>query len=135
MKQRRGPFTSLRHTEDVRGTGGTAQAVRRRMHGCGAPLRRAFAGHPNLGAALLIGAVVLGYLWPVLVGGKVLSPGGMLFHVAPWRTLEPGDLAGYYNRELVDVSLADLPWRALVRQLLHAGVLPAWNPHMFAGTP
>jgi hypothetical protein len=95
----------------------------------------ALAAHPSLGAALLLAAIVLGYLWPVLIGGKVLSPGGMLFHISPWRALAPSDLADYYNRVLVDVPLADLPWRAFARQMLHAGTLPTWNPHMFAGTP
>jgi hypothetical protein len=93
------------------------------------------ARHPHLGAALLLAVVVLGYLWPVLIGGEALSPGGMLFHIAPWRALEPPDLAGFYNRVLVDVPLADLPWRTFARELLHEGTLPAWNPHMFAGTP
>lgn len=117
-------------------SGGTLQTTRRNL-----PTRVAvrcagwLASHSTIAAALFLGTVVLGYLWPVLLGGKVLSPGGMLFHIAPWRPLEPSDLAGYYNRVLVDVPLADLPWRAFARRLLHEGTLPLWNPYMFAGTP
>jgi hypothetical protein len=95
----------------------------------------ALAAHPHAGAAVLLAAVVIGYLWPVLFGGKVLSPGGMMFHAPPWRALEPADFNAFYNRILVDVPLADLPWRAFARELLREGTLPAWNPHMFAGTP
>jgi hypothetical protein len=118
-------------------TGGVAQPAprRARVREGGERVSRALARHPTLSAALLLALVVLGYLWPVLVGGKALSPGGMLFHISPWRALEPADLADYYNRVLVDVPIADLPWRAFVRELLHAGTVPAWNPHTFAGTP
>ncbi len=96
---------------------------------------RLFAAHRSAAAALLLATFVLVYLWPVLVGGKILSPLALLYAFAPWRHQLGQEAGEFYNSQLIDVPAALYPWRWLVRELLHAGVFPAWNPHAFAGTP
>jgi len=76
---------------------------------------------------------VLGYLWPALVDGKILSPAAVLYGFPPWQLLGPPDLFAHLNTLLIDPPVADLPWRALVRELLHSGTFPAWNPHVLTG--
>jgi hypothetical protein len=90
---------------------------------------------PHLAAAGLFALFVLVYLWPALVGGKMLSPLSSLYGYAPWRQLQPPDLANYSNPLLADVPTADYPWRFLARALIRDGTFPAWNPHVFAGIP
>lgn len=91
--------------------------------------------HPRLAAGLLLGGFVFAYLWPVLVGGKILSPASLLYGVPPWEGLAPHDVAAYSNGLLSDVPTADYPWRFLIRQMLHAGTFPSWNPYVFGGIP
>src|SRR5438309_4321453 len=93
------------------------------------------AAHPTASAALIFALVVLGYLWPVLVGGRILSPIADLYGAPPWRAYAPGDVHAYQNTLLADVPLVLYPWRLLVRELLHAAVLPAWNPFVLSGIP
>ncbi len=42
---------------------------------------------------------------------------------APWNILQWDSLAQYF------------PWRTFSAQQVHAGKIPLWNPHQFAGTP
>ncbi len=93
------------------------------------------AARPHLAAGLLLGACVLGYLWPVLVGGKILSPLAILYSWPPWRGLAPSDVSHYYNSLLVDLPLVDYPWRVLARSFIHEGTFPAWNPYALGGIP
>ncbi len=99
-----------------------------------APSRYLFA-RPQLSAGLLLALLVLVYLWPALVGGKLLSPISMLYTFAPWERLAPHDIASYSNSLLSDVPTADYPWRFLIRELLHAGTFPSWNPYVLGGIP
>jgi hypothetical protein len=114
---------------DVARGGALAQGLR-----SSAPSRFFFA-HPDVAAALLFALFVLVYLWPVLIGGKMLSPIAMLYGVAPWRDFAPSDIAGYSNGLLSDVPTADYPWRWLIREMLHDGTFPSWNPYVFGGIP
>lgn len=100
-----------------------------------AGLRRFWAERSLLGAALLLALFVLAYLWPVLLGGKMLGPLADLYRLAPWSRLAPPDLAEYTNSALWDVPSADYPWRFLARTLIREGVFPAWNPHVLTGIP
>jgi hypothetical protein len=84
---------------------------------------------------LLFALFVLVYLWPVLLGGKMLSPIAMLYGYSPWRGSAPPDLQSYLNGLLSDIPTADYPWRYLVREMLHEGTFPSWNPRIFAGVP
>lgn len=115
-----------------RGARGGALAHKLRLS---APSRYLFA-HPKASAALLFGLFVFVYLWPVLVGGRYLTPNGMLYEMVPWNALRtPHGIAGWSNGLLSDVPTADYPWRFLIRQLLHAGTFPAWNSYVFDGIP
>jgi hypothetical protein len=98
-------------------------------------LPRTLAAHSTLSAALLFALLVLVYLWPVLLGGKVFSPDAVLYKLAPWQPYQPHDVLSYENYLLADVPLVLRPWRELARQLLHDGVLPVWNPHALTGVP
>jgi hypothetical protein len=113
---------------DARG-GALAQRLR-----SSAPSRYLFA-HPSLSAGLLFGLLVLVYLWPALVKGELLSPTSFLYGATPWTPFIPDDVGGYLNSLLADVPTADYPWRFLVRQMLHSGTFPSWNPYVFGGIP
>jgi hypothetical protein len=91
--------------------------------------------HPHVWAALLLGLLVLVYLWPALVGGRVLSPTADLYAVVPWQAYAPPGVQRFQNLVLVDIPQVLYPWRVLVRGLLHDGVLPAWNPYALTGVP
>ncbi|HZV73422.1 MAG TPA: hypothetical protein VFF79_06880 [Conexibacter sp.] len=99
-----------------------------------APSRYLFC-HPSLAAGLLLGLFVLVYLWPAVVGGELLSPIAHLYGFSPWRPYAPHDIASYSNPLLSDVPTADYPWRFLIRQMLHEGTFPSWNPYIFGGIP
>jgi len=90
---------------------------------------------PTLAAALLLALPVLLYLWPVLLGGRMLTPIPVLYLFVPWSHGAPASYHDWFNLDLVDPALADYPWRAFARGLIRDGILPAWNPHVFAGTP
>jgi hypothetical protein len=102
-------------------------------------LRRArgatLAAHQHVVAGVLLGACVFAYLWPVLVGGKILSPIAALYDYVPWLDLQPPDMQRYHNWVLLDLPVVNFPWRFLVRQQLHEWVLPAWNPYVLSGSP
>jgi hypothetical protein len=91
--------------------------------------------HPHLWAALLLGLVVFAYLWPVLVGGKILAPNAVLYTYVPWSGYAPPGLGDYFNPLLDDVPMAVYPWRFVTRMLLHEGTFPAWNPYVLSGIP
>src|SRR5215207_4447948 len=110
-------------------SGALAQGLR-----SSAPLRF-FSSRPTLSAALLFALFVFAYLWPALVGGKLLSPLALLYNSPPWRPFVPPDVASYGNGLLSDVPTADYPWRFLIRELLHAGTFPSWNPFVLGGIP
>ena len=93
------------------------------------------ATHAHLWAALALGLVVFGYLWPVLVGGKILSPIADLYQAQPWQSYAPADVGRFQNGLLIDLPVVQYPWRTLVRQLLHEGSFPAWNRYVMAGIP
>jgi hypothetical protein len=99
------------------------------------PLLRTLAAHPHRTAAGFFALLVFVYLWPVLVGGKVLSPIALLYEFPPWTQYRPAGLSGYTNTLLSDLPFADYPWRFFARELLREGTLPLWNPHVFAGIP
>ena len=97
---------------------------------------RALRAHEHRTAAGLLALFVLVHLWPVLVGGDVLSPGAWLWELSPWRSSAPaGGVARWFNPLLTDPSTSYHPWDVLARELIHGGTFPAWNPHAFAGTP
>jgi len=96
---------------------------------------RYLAAHPGFSAALLFALFVLVYLWPALIRGELLSPIGVLYEFPPWQRLAPHGFRSFSNSLLTDVPTADYPWRFLVRELLHHGTFPWWNPYVFGGIP
>ncbi|HZV72305.1 MAG TPA: hypothetical protein VFF79_01195, partial [Conexibacter sp.] len=78
--------------------------------------------------------LVLAYLWPVLIGGSILAPMGLLYHSTPWAVGAPAGAFHYFNGELADVPGTYYPWAVLARRLIHSGTFPAWNPFAFTGT-
>jgi hypothetical protein len=98
-------------------------------------IARALVAHEHRSAALLLGLLVLAYLWPALIQGRLLSPTALLYAEAPWQSSAPAGIARWINGDLGDVPYASYAWDVLARRLLHAGTFPAWNPYAFGGTP
>ncbi|MFL5818258.1 MAG: YfhO family protein [Conexibacter sp.] len=96
---------------------------------------RALAAHEHRSAALLLALVVLAYLWPVLLAGRVLTPTALLYAETMWHAVAPAGVERWINPDLGDVVYGYYPWDVLARELIHAGTFPAWNPHAFGGTP
>jgi len=99
----------------------------------GAAVLRRLRRHPTWTAAALLALPVLVSLWPALVGGDVLSADAVLYGSAPWHASAPAGIESFRNTMLTDVPLVVRPWHELVRQLLHDGVPPLWNPHVLSG--
>lgn len=75
------------------------------------------------------------YLWPALIDDKVLSPDSVLYAFAPWRYAAPVGFQNAWNPLLTDIPAAYYPWDVFARDLIRAGVFPAWNPDAYSGTP
>jgi len=84
---------------------------------------------------LLLGLVVLVYLWPALVAGHVLAPTALLYLQPPFHAVAPAGVERWLNTDLGDVPYAYYVWDVLAHRLIHAGTFPAWNPYAFGGTP
>lgn len=98
-------------------------------------LARLFLRREHMGAAMLMMLVALVYLWPALIAGKVLSPNSVLFLFAPWQSTAPAGFEHTWNPVLSDIPTAYYPWNFFARQMIHAGIFPAWNPNAYSGTP
>jgi hypothetical protein len=86
-------------------------------------------------AALLFAVLVVGYLWPALFGGKVLTSLSVLYTYPPGDAVAPPDLKAYLNPLLSDPARQFYPWAVFAHDSLHSGVFPAWNPYALGGTP
>ena len=89
----------------------------------------------RLGAAALLGLLVLIYLWPVLISGKVLAASSSLYLFTPWYTSAPADFPQHLNSLLTDIPFAVRPWNVIMREAIHNGTFPSWNPRSLTGTP
>ncbi|HEU4701728.1 MAG TPA: YfhO family protein [Conexibacter sp.] len=96
---------------------------------------RALRAHEHRSAALLLALLVLAYLWPALIEGRLLSPLAQLWGSHPWQTSAPRGIGRWINGDMGDVPVTYYPWDVLARRFIHAGTFPAWNPYAFAGTP
>jgi hypothetical protein len=96
---------------------------------------RWLAAHERTSAALLFAGFVLVYLWPVLIGGNVLSPRSVLFQFAPWANSAPTRWEYQTNFILGDVPMSIYPFHVLAREFIHHGTFPAWGQHAYAGVP
>lgn len=86
------------------------------------------------GFALVLGALVAGFLAEALIGGRVLSPADFLFVSASFRGVK-GASYEPVNRLLTDPVLQFQPWMELNRSMLRQGRLPLWNSAAGCGTP
>jgi len=91
--------------------------------------------HEHRSAALLLALLVLAYLWPALLQGRLLSPLALLYNDYPWSSAVPRGVTRWINGDLGDVPYSYYPWAVLARDAIHSGTFPAWNPYAFAGTP
>lgn len=82
---------------------------------------------------LLILAVLIGFFWDVLLGGKVLlTCNPSLWY--PWRYYaSKADLESRTYR--TDSALTYLPRMAYLHDCLRSGRPPLWNPYIFMGFP
>ncbi len=84
--------------------------------------------------AIVLGALIGGFLGESLFGGKVLSPADVLFVSASFRDLKGPD----YDPEnllLSDPVLQFQPWLEFNRRMILQGRLPLWNDLAGCGTP
>ncbi len=84
--------------------------------------------------ALMLGALVSGFLAESLFGGKVLSPADVLFVSASFRDLKGPDYEPV-NRLLTDPVLQFQPWIEFNRAMIRTGRLPLWNDRAGCGAP
>ncbi len=74
-------------------------------------------------------------LWPVLFGGRVLMPGGMIQAMSPWSATQARDADDSWNALLWDSAAYFYPARDFLGRSLRSGTLPLWNPYQMCGTP
>jgi hypothetical protein len=86
-------------------------------------------------AALLFALLAIALLWPVLLGGRVLTSNSILYFLSPWAPQKPADVTSYLNPVLSDIPQAYYPWWSYARDSLRSLQLPQWNPFALAGTP
>ncbi len=95
-------------------------------------LRRWWEAPPWRVTAVLAAAVVA-VLGPMLFGGALMLPLGMVANFPPWRGLPPSE-AGF-NPLQHDLVMQIVPGQAAVREVTGAGEWPLWNPWLAAGQP
>lgn len=74
-------------------------------------------------------------LWPVLFGGRVLLPGGMLHKMSPWNASASKATEAHWNALTWDSIAYFYPSRALLGQAIRSGEIPLWNPYHMCGMP
>lgn len=74
-------------------------------------------------------------LWPVLFGGRVLLPGGMLQKMSPWNASASKVGEAHWNALTWDSIAYFYPSRALLGRAVRSGELPLWNPYQMCGMP
>lgn len=84
--------------------------------------------------AATLGGLVVGFFHESLLGGRVLSPGDVVYVQASFAGLKPPDYEPA-NRLLMDPVLQFQPWLEFNRAELRAGRLPLWNPFVGCGAP
>lgn len=86
------------------------------------------------GAVLLLVGLVLLFVWPTLLPGKLLAPLDIVNESwSPWR--EPNQPINVKNFMLSDVVTYILPVRLFLVESIRDGTFPLWNPYVFTGYP
>ena len=76
------------------------------------------------------------WFWPVVFGGKTLLPADNLFTFQPWKAFaETMGVTVPHNALLSDLILENYAWKTFLREALHHGEIPLWNPYLFSGMP
>jgi O-antigen/teichoic acid export membrane protein len=85
---------------------------------------------------LLLLALPLLWFAPQVLGGKTLLPADNLYQYEPWAShkAELG-VSAPYNPLISDLVLENYPWKSFLREAIHNGEIPLWNPRLFAGQP
>lgn len=74
------------------------------------------------------------YFYPVLFG-ELIGQTDFYYFISPWNQFRPDDLISMSNSALRDQSTEFLPFFLETKSQLANGLLPLWNPYIFAGTP
>lgn len=74
-------------------------------------------------------------LWPVLFGGRVLLPGGMMGKMSPWNASATKGVETHWNALTWDSVAYFYPSRTLLGRALKSGEIPLWNPYQMCGAP
>lgn len=85
-------------------------------------------------AISVVAALALILFWKFVLLGQIPTNADWLPHYSPWT---PGEHAAPlpHNPEIGD-SIAQLyPFRAYTAESLKSGIIPLWNPYIFAGNP
>lgn len=90
-------------------------------------MKRALAGF-----ALFLAAAMVIWLWPSILGGKVLLPLDILSHNPPFALAEAEPI---HNELIGDMLFENYTWKFFQRESLGQGQLPLWNPYSFCGHP
>ncbi|NPV46903.1 MAG: hypothetical protein HPY69_08085 [Armatimonadetes bacterium] len=89
----------------------------------------------ELQAVGFIGLLMLAWLWPVTLGGRVLTPADMLMVMQPWKAHAREMGFRRVQMPFLDAIQQHYPWRKFAGERLRAGEIPLWNPYMFCGAP
>lgn len=84
--------------------------------------------------AILV-VLVCVFLWPVLFGGRILLPGGMLRKMSPWNAQTPQAHDVFWNALTWDCDAHFYPSRLLIHRALGFHELALWNPYQMCGMP
>ncbi len=84
--------------------------------------------------AMVLGGFVASFLHESLLGGKVLSPGDVVFVQSSFAGIKAADYEPA-NRLLMDPVLQFQPWLEFSRASIRWGRLPLWNPYVGCGAP
>jgi hypothetical protein len=90
--------------------------------------------HEYLAAGGFFVLVVCVWFWPLLIGHQ-LGESHILYSSWPWIADKPADLTVHARSGEGDSAVQLGPILDLARHQLHAGQLPLWNPHIYAGMP
>lgn len=96
-------------------------------------LLEAKTSHWNAPKLVLFLALALTvWLYPSIVGGKVLLPLDILTHTLPYTPPAPGPV---HNGLIGDMLYENFMWKVFQDQAIAGGELPLWNPYTFCGHP
>jgi len=77
---------------------------------------------------------VLVLFWKFVLLGQIPTNADWLQHYSPWKSIEyPAQLP--HNPEIGDSITALYPFRVYTAESLKNGIIPLWNPYIFAGNP